>query len=130
MSRFLCLVVGLALIGCSQQKYEGTNNKAGDELNKGMAFFDKQDFEKAIPHFTEAIKLDPKLAMAFSNRGGAYLSIGKHEAAIGDCTEAIKLDPKLAVAYYIRGVAYKEKGDPEKARADVEMAKKLGLQLQ
>ncbi|MDB4794405.1 tetratricopeptide repeat protein, partial [Pirellulaceae bacterium] len=75
MSRFLCLVVGLALIGCSQQKYEGTNNKAGDELNKGMAFFDKQDFEKAIPHFTEAIKLDPKLAIAFSNRGGAYLSI-------------------------------------------------------
>ena len=130
MSRFFCLVVCLAFVGCSNQKYEGTNNKAGDELNKGMAFFNKQDFETAISCYTEAIRLDPDLALAYSNRGGAYLGLGKNDEAIRDCSEAIKLNPNLAQAYYNRGFGYNKKGDPEKAKVDFEMAKKLGFPRQ
>ena len=124
MSRFLCLVVCLAFVGC--QRYEGTNNKAGYENEKGVGFLEKEEFESAISCFTEAIRLDPSLATVYRNRGLAYNELGKFDEAIRDYSEAIRLDPKNAVAYFERSICYRKKGDSEKARADLEKAKQLG----
>ena len=89
MSRFLCLVVCLAFIGC--QRYEETNNKAGDENQKGMGFFEKKDFETAISCFTEAIRLDPSLALAYMSRGVCYREKGDSEKARADMEKAKRL---------------------------------------
>ena len=70
------------------------------------------------PTYTEAIRLDPKLAMAYNNRGIAYDEKGEYDKAIADCSEAIRLDPKTAAAYSNRGLAYADKGDSDKAIAD------------
>ena len=64
--------------------------------------------DRAIADYTEAIRLDPKYANAYSNRGVAYSDKGDKDRAIADFTEAIRLDPKYADAYNNRGFAYRE----------------------
>ena len=71
--------------------------------NRGVAYSDKGDTDRAIADFTEAIRLDPKYANAYVNRGVAYGDKGENDRAIADYTEAIRLDPKFAHAYCNRG---------------------------
>ena len=54
--------------------------------------------QEALDHYTEAIRLEPTLVQAYSNRGSAYLNLGQPENAISDLDEAIRIDPSLAVA--------------------------------
>jgi tetratricopeptide (TPR) repeat protein len=67
--------------------------------NRGTAWSAKQEYEKALADFGEAIRLDPKFARAYCNRGVAYSNKGNYDKAIGDFTEVIRLDPKSAFAY-------------------------------
>ena len=89
-------------------------------VNRGLAWADKQEYDKAIADFTEAIRLDPKNACAYNNRG---MRLGRQEGAfdkaIADFTEAIRLDPKNASAYGNRGLAWGDKKEYDKAIADL-----------
>ena len=77
------------------------------------ALFEKKgDHDKAIADFTEAIRLNPKLAQAYYNRGMIYRKKGDHDKAIADFTEAIRLNPKDATPYISRGIAYAAKRRP------------------
>ena len=78
----------------------------GSLREKGASSLDKQDYDAAISAFTEAIRLDPECAVAYSNRGIAFENKGEHDSAIADFTNCIRLDPKDATAYYSRGSAY------------------------
>jgi len=77
---------------------------------RGEAHYAKGDYDGAIADFSEAIRLDPKFAIAFSGRGLAYSAKGDHDRAIADFNEAIRLDPKSRIAFYNRGLAYDAKG--------------------
>ena len=59
----------------------------------------------AIADFSEAIRLNPKDAVAYNNRGVAYYAKSDLDRAIADFNEAIRLDPKDAIAYNNRGAA-------------------------
>ena len=56
---------------------------------------DKGDYDRAIADYDEAIRLDPRYAVAYYNRGVAYCDKGDYDRAIADYNEAIRLDPKL-----------------------------------
>ena len=64
------------------------------------------DHDKAIADLTEAIRLDPKHAIVYSDRGAAYRASGECDKAIADLTEAIRLDPKrrLFIATVVRPI--------------------------
>jgi len=50
------------------------------------------EFDSAVQHFGDAIRLDPKnkkLSSAFNNRGYALLRLSKLDAAIDDFNEAV-----------------------------------------
>ena len=87
--------------------------------NRGLAYYEKGDLDRAIADYSEAIRLDPKYAYAYNNRGNAYYDKGDHDRAIADYSEAIRLDPKYAQAYFNRGVAYLYAGRLPKALADL-----------
>ncbi len=53
------------LLGCAQLK-------ARDQINKGVGSFKNAQYEEAIGHFQEAIRLDPKLPQAKLYLGTAY----------------------------------------------------------
>ena len=94
-------------------------------LNRGRAWSDKKEYDKAIADYSEAIRLDPKYALAYYNRGSPGSRKKEYDKAIADYTEAIRLDPKYALAYNNRGVAWSDKKDYDKAIADYSEAIRL-----
>ena len=97
-----------------------------DWFYKGFTEYNQHKHAEAIESWTTAIELDPKNALAYSNRGAAYINLKKNEKAIEDCTKAIELDPKNALAYINRGVAYGNLGKHEEAIKDYKKATELG----
>jgi tetratricopeptide (TPR) repeat protein len=102
----------------------------GSHINQGEAYFKQGKYPEAIADFTKAIELDPKLAVAYSNRGVAYLDgLKKFPEAIADFTKVIELDPKLAVAYLNRGQAFYNLEKNVEAIADCTKAIELDTKL-
>jgi tetratricopeptide (TPR) repeat protein len=73
MNKFLILLV-LFAVGCSDDVGLSQSEK---EYNKGIDFYEKNDYQTATSCFSEAIRLDPKDALAYGNRGLAYGHLGK-----------------------------------------------------
>ena len=77
-----------------------------------------ENFQKAVNHFTETIKLMPEFTDPYRCRGAAYNLKGEVEKAIANFTKAIEFEPDDAEAYRNRGAAYTLKGEVEKTIAD------------
>jgi tetratricopeptide (TPR) repeat protein len=93
--------------------------------NRGYAWDEKGEYDKAIADYTMAIELNPKFTEAYYNRGNAWEFKGQLDKAIADYTYAINLNPKHFNAYYKRGIIEKRKKQYDKAIADYTSAIKL-----
>ncbi len=113
-----------------QGRGETAKNSAIARRYRGLAYQRKDDLDRAIADYSEAIRLDPKYAEAYYGRGLTYRNKGDVERAIADYNEAIRLDPKLAAAYNNRGNAYRDKDDPDRAIADFNEAIRLAPQVE
>jgi tetratricopeptide (TPR) repeat protein len=88
------------------------NNASADAYNtRGMIRLGRGDLSPAIADFTEAIRLDPKLAVAYDNRGVAWGTQKEYVKSLADYNQAIRLDPKLVSAWNDR--AWEEATAPE-----------------
>src|SRR5262249_3178473 len=87
-------------------------------MSQGHTDINNGDYNGAIAAFSDAMRLDPKNALAFTNRGVAYERKGDMDRAIADYSEAIRLNPNYALASSNRGIAYARKGDNDRAIAD------------
>lgn len=92
---------------------------------RGFAYDEKGDDEKAIKDCSEAIKINPNLDMAYNNRGRSLYKLGDYNKAITDYNKAIKLDSNNALYYRNRAITFKKMGDSDKAQADRQMADEL-----
>jgi tetratricopeptide (TPR) repeat protein len=90
--------------------------------NRGLAYNNKKQYDRAIEDLDEAIRLNPSYTFAFNNRGGAYKDKGQDDRAIQDYDQAIRLDPLYTAAFTNRGLAYEGTKDFEKARTDFRTA--------
>jgi tetratricopeptide (TPR) repeat protein len=66
-------------------------------MSQAYALLINQNYDRAINTYSEALRIDPKVATAFVNRGFAYSKNRDYDRAISDYNEAIRLDPKAAV---------------------------------
>lgn len=82
----------------------------------------KEQHDRAIADFDQAIELDPRLAQAHYGRGDAYRAKGDTKRAIADYDKAIGLSPKLSYAYIGRGLAHWQIADLGRAIADFDKA--------
>ncbi len=88
----------------------------GNRGDQETTFEAKQaEYEYAIKHFTEAIRLKPDLANAYFNRGVTYAFRGEFDNAIKDFDMVIQLQPDHAGTYYNRGNTYVDKGEFDNA---------------
>jgi tetratricopeptide (TPR) repeat protein len=119
-----------AIAGCTavlQSKSETTNGRAVAYNYRGAAYIANYvrqyepggkdaiagAYDRGIDDFSEAIRLNPGYADAYSNRGRAYLILENYHLAISDFSEAIRLNPSDAKAYDDRGLAYLKGGSGE-----------------
>lgn len=92
---------------------------------RGLARQAKGNLDQAIADYTEAIRIDPKLAAAYNNRGWALNEKQEPDRAIADFDQAIRLDPKMAYAYNNRGNSHRARKDLDRAIADYTEAVRL-----
>jgi tetratricopeptide (TPR) repeat protein len=103
-------------------KEEARENLAVTYNNRGFAYHELKQYERAIEDHNKAIELNPNLAVAYSNRGFAYYELKQYERAIEDHDKAIELNPKYAEAYNNRGIVYGELEQHERAIEDYNKA--------
>ncbi len=72
---------------------------------RGMARPGKEALDEIIRDYSEAVRIDRRLAEAYAKRGAARLEKGDTEGAVLDASEALRLDPRWVEAYYVRGRA-------------------------
>ena len=73
--------------------------------NRGIAYWSKGDFDKAIADYDAAIRIRPNYVAAYHNRAMANNDKGRSDQAIADYDTAIRLQPDDAFAYENRGRA-------------------------
>jgi tetratricopeptide (TPR) repeat protein len=115
----------LVILGLLIRAVPAYSQSAEDAKLKGETALNNGDLGQAIANFSEAVRLDPKVALAYVNRGHAYYQMREYDKAISDLNEAIHLDPKLVYAYNARGLAFNMKRNYGAAIADYTEAIRL-----
>ena len=106
-------------------RYSGHHAEAQKEFGEAVVFQEKEDYTKAIVHYNRAIKRNPRMTAAFSNRGACYMKMGQMEAAFRDFNAAIAMSPRSAPAYCNRGLAHAWQGLQDDAIRDYTRAIEL-----
>ena len=97
--------------------------------NRGVAFLDKDDLNRAIEDYDKALKLDPCNVPAYNNRGNAYMNRGELDHAIRDYNHALSLDPNIAAIFYNRGITWLQLSEWGKSQSDLSTAKNLEVDI-
>jgi Tfp pilus assembly protein PilF len=97
---WLTLVAKLAsLAGCWSSTTTRRSGSIRNMLTPTLAAARRKgDHDRAISDANEAIRLDPKNALAYATRGEAFEAKNDPDHAIADFDRALKLDPSLAKA--------------------------------
>src|SRR3954471_10034429 len=69
------------------------------------------DHERAISRLSDAIKQNPKLALAWYQRGREQFSAGRVKESIADFDKYVELEPQAAQRLWERGISYYYAGE-------------------
>ena len=101
------------------------HKNAYTEFFKGLTCQDREQYNQAIEHYTEALKLNPLMVEVYYDRGNVYYSKGDangndsdFDLAIADFTKAIEMKPDFVGAYTNRGNAYVKKRNYDRGIED------------
>ena len=90
--------------------------------NRGFAYYNLKDYDRALIDYGQAIALNPNFALAYNNRGDAYYQRKAYDQARADYTKAIELKPDYDLAYHNRGLTYYEQKNYDQAIDDFNKA--------
>jgi serine/threonine protein kinase/tetratricopeptide (TPR) repeat protein len=118
------------------QQQPTANLTAYDLYLRGQASYQllhKDDNDRAIAYFQQALEADPKFALGYAGLANAYIQRTTRfdgedfwvDSAIGLAQRAIALDPEQARGYTILGRAFFYKGWLDKARESIQKALRL-----
>ncbi|CAL8266883.1 unnamed protein product [Gadus morhua 'NCC'] len=105
----------------TEEMMEQANDKKMEAINA----LGEGDLPKALELFTDAIKLNPCVAILYAKRASVFIQMKKPNAAKRDCDRAITINPDSAQPYKWRGKANKLLGNWEEAAKDLATACKL-----
>jgi hypothetical protein len=88
---------------------------AGESYARGLPFLWKEEYEKALPYFLEAVKKDPRDAKAYFQIGYCNAQLGVYKEAVKAYERAIALKPDFVMAHLFLGLTYIQLRDREAA---------------
>src|SRR5262249_9481500 len=92
-------------------------SSAAEHIVQGNLLVGQGQFDRAVAEYTEAIRIEPRSALAYMGRGVARAKAGQVKQAIADQTEAIRIQPDLAAAFRNRGRDHWTRGAVKSALA-------------
>lgn len=95
----------------------------------GVELLKNNDFERAIAHYNEAIRLNPDNPHYYSDRAESYIATGQISRAMDDYEKAIRLRPDEGQFYSNRGNAYAKLGQYKLAMDDYNEAIRISPDL-
>lgn len=114
-----------SIAGCTAAIQAGNMTSAGLAImfyDRGNAYFNQNDYARAIADYNEAIRVNPRYAEPFNNRANIYRKQKDYARALADYDRAIGLNPKFAYALYGRGLVKAELGNSRGSKADIARA--------
>ena len=93
-----------------------TRQQARAAYEEGVKAINNRDFQGALRSLTEAIQLEPTLAVAYVARGSAYIGLRRYSEAAADYQYANQLEPGMSSPLYGMAEAYRALGRNADAR--------------
>jgi len=90
--------------------------------NRGLAYHELKQYDKAIKDFNQAIGLDPARVAAYNNRGNSYYEKDEYQLALADFNQSLKRKPDYAKAHLNRGLVYYQMDETDQACSDFQNA--------
>jgi tetratricopeptide (TPR) repeat protein len=87
---------------------------------QGVQRIQAEDYAGAVQSLTQAVVLEPTLAVAYTARGSAYIGLRRYAEAAVDYEYSLRLAPELASPLYGLGESYRMLGRTPEARAHYE----------
>lgn len=93
---------------------------------RALAYSVLGQYDRALPDYDEAIRINPDFAVALNNRAWAYYKAGRAQSGVDDVERALQLTPDSPHAYDTRAHIRQVLGLPAAALADYERAIHFG----
>lgn len=100
--------------------------------NRGVAYSELGDYDRAIQDYAQALKLVPgdptaikNMRIAHIRRATSETRLGEQDQALADYDRAVELDPSHPLAYLRRGQLQLERGNAAAALTDLTRAQAL-----
>ncbi len=90
--------------------------------NRGNAWADRRDYDRALADYDRALELKPDYARAWYSRGNALAERKDYSGALRDFGQALLAAPEDAKSWYNRGIVRLQMGNAEEAAADFQRA--------
>ncbi len=100
----------------------------GETHRQGLIIGHKGDWEAAIEHFDEVIRMKPYHDKAYTTRAFAKLKLGNTEGAIEDSRTAIDKYPFYGESYAVLGLAELQSGQQNNGCKNLQTALDLGYE--
>jgi tetratricopeptide (TPR) repeat protein len=116
---------------CTTAIIAGVSNhdRAGFLVNRGVVYLGYERYNLAIDDFNAAIKLDPNIGEAYTNRGAAEVAKRRFAEGKADIDHGLALgSEEPQKAYFNRGLANEHLGDDKAAYFDYLKASELDPQ--
>ena len=94
-------------------------------MDRGVAHYDRGDYDAAIEDYNKGLQLEPKLVWGYCNRGVAYGKKGDYTHAFADFHQGFQIGGDDANVYVCRARVYIMQGESDKANADLNKALSL-----
>ncbi|MFA5180371.1 MAG: tetratricopeptide repeat protein [Syntrophales bacterium] len=104
------------------------NMSAEEWLKRGYVYEGMGNSRAAVKAYTQAIRINPEYADAYSNRGISYTELEEFRSAIRDFNRAIQLNSGEAKYYFNRGIVYGKCEEYRLAMVDFDKAISINRQ--
>ena len=101
------------------------NDLATAYKNRGDAYDDVGQYERALEDYDRAVTINPLDAEAFNSRGATYIALERFELAIENFDRALSINPSSAVAHGNRCFTNAVLGKFEQALSDCNEALRI-----